>query len=219
MPNCDLRAEITGLFAGQPADLWPGKPPSAIHKTALSGPQQVTQAGFAADQQADLTVHGDADKALHHYATEHYVRWQADGMLPPDAAPAAFGENIATTGVTETDLCIGDVLHFGTALVQVSQGRQPCWKLDAYRETPTMAYHFRKSGRTGWYYRVLEPGVVRVGDTLRLTDRPNPGWTVAEVTHALLFKRIAPAHADALARMPELAPGWRSTFAAMAASD
>ncbi len=211
-----LKATVEGLFLGKTASLWRGKPTSAILKTAAVGPQRLTSTGFETDEQADLKVHGGPDKAVHHYAADHYADWQAAGLLPPGMRPAAFGENISTYGITDQTVCIGDIFRLGTALVQISQGRQPCWKLNAHTGQDQMAYHFQKMQRTGWYYRVLVPGVVETGDDLSLVERPHPHWSVAKVTHARLSRQIKPAEAQTLADMPDLAPGWRTAFAGMA---
>jgi MOSC domain-containing protein YiiM len=129
---------------------------------------------------------------------------------------AAFGENISTRGLTEENLCIGDILSLGSATVQISQGRQPCWKLGSHTGNAKMPYLFQKTGRTGWYYRVLETGVVSVGDMMTLLERPQPNWSVQKVTQARLTRRIQPSEAEVLAEMPELAEGWRDAFAKMA---
>ena len=209
---------IDALFAGPSRARWPGKPPSAIAKAEMPGWLELTPAGIVGDQQADLNVHGGHDKALHHYAADHYPAWRAD-LGRDDLGPGGFGENLSTTGITEETLCIGDTLALGNAVVQVSQGRQPCWKLDMHTGEPRMAYLFQKTGRTGWYYRVLKPGAIRAGEVIRFLDRPNPGWTVEYVTWARLSRRIAPAEAAVLAEMVELASGWRDAFSRMAAGD
>ena len=131
MSTDTFKATVYGLFAGAVADRWEGRPPSAIAKTPVAGPVEIGFEGLLVDAQADRTVHGGAEKALHHYAADHYAAWIAEGYLPDGAVPAAFGENLSTLGVTEEQVCIGDVFRLGTARVQVSQGRQPCWKLNA----------------------------------------------------------------------------------------
>ncbi|MVO18699.1 MOSC domain-containing protein [Parasedimentitalea huanghaiensis] len=215
--NCPaLSATINGVFVGRIEDHWFDKPPSAIHKIAADGPQTVTTVGFDTDAQADLSVHGGPDKAIHHYAADHYASWQSEGLLPPGTLPAAFGENLSTFGMNEETLCIGDILTAGSAILQISQGRQPCWKLNEHTGQKTMAYQFQKTGRTGWYYRVLEPGTIQVGDIINLTSRPCPDWSVAKVTRARLTKRIAAEEAAYLSRLPELASGWRDAFRKLA---
>ncbi|PSL18293.1 MOSC domain-containing protein [Shimia abyssi] len=215
----ELSAEIGGIFLGRIRERWQGKSPSAIQKDAVSGQQVISPAGFSEDAQADLTVHGGEEKAIHHYAQEHYVDWQSEGHMAAATAPAAFGENITTTGLTEENLCIGDILRLGTATVQISQGRQPCWKLGLHTGNEKMPYIFQKTGRTGWYYRMLETGVAEAGSRITLIERRNPDWNVLRVTRARLTRRVSRERAEALAGLAELTSGWRLAFSRMAAGE
>ena len=211
--RAELRATVTGIYVGKARELWPGKPASAIAKLPTEAAQVLTQTGFADDQQADLAVHGGVEKALHHYPAEHYDAWRLE--LGPSAdgfGPGRFGENISTTGMTEWDLCIGDRLRLGSTVVEISQGRQPCWKLNAHTGLKIMAALFQRTARTGWYYRVLEPGTVSIGDVIKRLECPNPDWTVERVTRARLDPALDPEIASALSRLPRLAPGWAEAF-------
>ncbi len=215
----DLSTEIGGIFLGSVQDRWEGKSPSAIQKDQVSGPQAISLMGFSGDAQADMTVHGGEEKAIHHYALDHYAAWQNEGQMAAGTKPAAFGENISTTGLTEENLCIGDILKLGTATVQISQGRQPCWKLGLHTGNDKMPYLFQKEGRTGWYYRVLETGTAATGDRIMLIERRNSDWSVLRVTRARLTRRVSSEEAEALAGLTDLAPGWRQAFARMAAGE
>lgn len=211
--HSDLEARIVGLFVGSVRESWPGKPPSAIAKTAAEAPQSLELTGFTTDAQADLAVHGGKEKAVHHYAAEHYDVWRAElGGAAAHFKPGGFGENLSTYGLTEQNLCIGDRLEIGSAMVEISQGRQPCWKLNAHTGLDLMAALFQRTARTGWYYRVLEPGVVAVGDRIRRLECPNPDWTVERVTSARLDPRLNPEIAAVLADLPRLNEGWRAAF-------
>ena len=121
-------ATAFALLAGQ-ARMFARGEASAIAKAPLAGPVKIGFLGLEGDEQADRRVHGGPDKALHHYPHDHYARWREgrDGE-PLLAAPGAFGENVATLGLTEEQVCIGDRFRLGSALVEISQGRQPCWK-------------------------------------------------------------------------------------------
>jgi len=208
-----ILATVTGLFVGKSKNRWPGKPPSAIGKHPVDGPLKLEPDGFEHDQQADLTAHGGEDKALHHYAGEHYSFWNLKfPQLSKPYKPGDFGENISTAGITEHDLCIADVLKLGTALVQVSQGRRPCWKLNAHTDNEKMAYWFQKTGHTGWYYRILEPGEVRVGDELVLVQRSNETWPLNKLIAARFNPALSLQDATELAQMPQLAQTWRDAF-------
>jgi len=122
----------------------------------------------------------------------------------------AFGENISTFGVSEADICIGDVYRLGSALLQVSQGRQPCWRLNARFERPDMAFRVQKSGRTGWYYRVLEEGMASAGNRLTLEDRPRPQWPLIRIIDLLYTRTLDMKALADLAALPELAQSWRT---------
>ncbi|MCR9194526.1 MAG: MOSC domain-containing protein [Hyphomonas sp.] len=211
-----LSSKVIGLFVGKVESPWPGKAASAINKVRTEEVQEVGPTGFVNDAQADLTVHGGLDKAIHHYPADHYSIWQAEGEIPDGSMPAAFGENISASEFVETNICIGDVLRLGTALVQVSQGRQPCWKLNQHTNNPRMAFRFQQTGRTGWYYRVLERGHVQLGDEICLVDRIQEDWTVYRVTQARLTRKVDKTDVEQLSNMPELAENWREAFARMA---
>ncbi|MEQ8897302.1 MAG: MOSC domain-containing protein [Roseovarius sp.] len=210
-----LSSEIANVFAGAAQERWPGKPPSAIGKQPVTGRVSIGTLGLTVDEQADLKVHGGPDKALHHYPADHYAIWRAE-LGREDLHPGSFGENLTTTGLTEKTVCIGDIFTLGTAEIQVSQGRQPCWKLNAHVDEARMAYLFQKTGRTGWYYRVLSPGAVAPGDTLSLLERLHPDWSVERVTAARLTRKVSPEEAAIMAALPELAKGWRTAFEKMA---
>ena len=195
------------LFIGELAPLGPQNAPSGIRKSKVTGRQAITRLGLAGDHQGDTKSHGGPEKAVHHYPRDHYAAWAAEGIA---AEPPAFGENISTFGVTEADICIGDIWRFGSALLQVAQGRQPCWRLNARFERPDMAYRVQKSGRTGWYYRVLEEGAAEAGDQLVLTERPQPQWPLSRIIDLLYTRTLDMESLAGLAALPELAPSWRS---------
>ena len=183
---------------------------SAIAKTPVRGPVHVGPLGLEGDEQGDPKVHGGPDKAVHQYAQEHYVPWRTElGALPVLAAPGAFGENIASTGMTEHSLCLGDQVRVGSnVLLEVSQSRQPCWKLNDRFAVPTMARRVQDSGRTGWYYRVLQPGHLQAGDALLLVARPWPEWPLARIIDVLYHQPFDAAVLQALATLP-LPPSWQ----------
>ena len=165
------------------------------------------------DAQADLKNHGGPDKAVCCYSAEHYPGWRAALDRSEAEFPhGAFGENWTLLGLTEEMACIGDIYTVGTARVQVSQPRMPCWKLGRRWERPGFPLEVSGSGRTGYYLRVLEPGEVGAGDALTLTERPLPEWTVARVNRAMYVEKDDADLADALSRLPLLAEAWRRPF-------
>lgn len=176
---------------------------SAIDKRVRSGRIHCGALGLADDAQGDLRVHGGADKAVHHYPQEHYAAWRSElGPHPLLEAPAAFGENLHTTGLTEADVCLGDRFRIGDALLEVSQARQPCWKLSERFGRPDMAAQVQRSGRTGWYYRVLEEGDVWAGAQLLLQVRPYPQWSLARLLDVLYRPSLDAAELRAAFALP-----------------
>lgn len=185
---------------------------SAIDKQPRQGPLRVTLLGIAGDEQGDLRVHGGVDKAIHHYPRDHYPDWVAElGEHPLLTRPGAFGENFSSSGWRETDVCLGDRIRVGTALLEISQGRMPCWKLNDRFDVAQMALRVQQSGRTGWYYRVLEEGEVQVGDALQLVERPYGQWSVARLSAVLFDKQLEPGLLRECLELP-LVPNWRRTL-------
>jgi MOSC domain-containing protein YiiM len=184
--------------------------PSAIRKYPHDGPVAISLLGLASDEQADRQHHGGPDKAMHHYPAEHYPLWRAE--LPDCASRfevGGFGENLSTLGLNENDVCVGDVFRLGSAVIQVSQGRSPCRKLEIVFDVPDMVRQVHETGRTGWYYRVLSPGEVTAEDGLILEERPHRDWPVARLFTTLFQPGVDTAALRELAELPVLAGNWR----------
>lgn len=209
-----LSLAIDTLYAAASlASLGPKAARSGIFKRPSPAPWRIWRHGLEGDRQGDLRHHGGPEKALHHYPREHYAAWAAEEVSPASPTPPLFGENLSTIGATEEDVCVGDIFTAGGALLQVSQGRQPCWKLNARFERPDMARRVQQTGRTGWYYRVLREGVVEPGDRLGLVERPRPEWRLSRVNE-LLYRRTLDLDAlAAMAELKELSPSWRQLAA------
>ena len=184
---------------------------SAIGKTPSAGPLRLTTLGFAGDEQADRRYHGGPEKALHHFPAEHY-RGYAERFPGKSFAVGGFGENLSSSGIVEADICLGDIFSLGSAIIQLSQGRQPCWKLNLRFGIEGMAGIVQETGWTGWYYRVLEEGSVSAGDHLRLTERPYPQANLARVQHVLYQAPLDLAKLREIADLPPLPPSWRQLF-------
>ena len=185
---------------------------SAIDKQPCLKRITVTERGFEGDIQADQRVHGGVDKAIHHYAFDHYAYWQ-ERLDAPQAhtvlkAAGAFGENISTTGITEADVCLCDRIKIGTCIVEVSQSRQPCWKLNHRFATPDMALYVQNTGKTGWYYRVLQGGYMEAGDAMTLLERPYPQWNLSKVNEIISGKLQDKDELQAFASLA-LTPSWK----------
>ncbi len=198
------------VLAGRIAALGTSGRSSAIDKRQVSGPWGIGVEGLTNDSQANRTHHGGPEKALHHYAFDHYPAWRAEiGAHPLLEAPGAFGENLSTVGWTEETICIGDIVRFGSAILQVSQGRQPCLTLNLRFDLKDMAMRVQQSGRAGWYYRVLEPGIAKEGDILQLIERPCMDWTLARLNRLLYHDVNNRAALADMADIAELSQNWR----------
>lgn len=185
---------------------------SGIVKEPVSGRVAVDPTNLDGDGQADLTVHGGVDKAVYAYPLEHYAHWRS-ALGRADLVPGFFGENLTTEGLLEDDVLVGDVLRIGSALLEVSQPRVPCFKLLARMGDPGFAKPFLTSGRVGFYLRVLEPGELGAGDAITRERRGEGALSIRSAT-AL---RSDGAGVDDLARAaatPALADVWRESFAA-----
>jgi len=196
---------------GKVRPLGPARVASAIAKTQVKGVLRLGRTGFAGDEQGDTRHHGGMDKAVHHYPGEHYAAWRDDlGPVALLRSPGAFGENISTLGLVEADVAIGDRFRLGTALVEVSQGRQPCFRLNLRFEMKGMALAMQRSGRTGWYYRVIEEGEVGPGDRLDLVERISPEWTVERLWRLLYVDTLDREALEQAAGIPHLPERWRA---------
>lgn len=208
---------LSHLLTGTPQPLGDKAVPSSIAaRRPVTGPVRATFLGLAGDAVGDTKVHGGPDKAIHLYPHDHYAAWAAEqpSMAPHLSAPGAFGENLSVSGLTEADVCLGDVVALGGARLQIAQARQPCWKLGVRFGLPILPRLLQKTGRTGWYYRVLEEGDVQAGDLLRLIDRPNPAWTLARALRTLYVDTL---NTEALAELSTL-PGASAGLQRLAAN-
>jgi MOSC domain-containing protein YiiM len=214
-----MKAEIRAVLLGNVRPFRGDDEPSAIGKLPVAHAVAVGAMGLAGDEQADRTVHGGIDKAIHHYPADHYGWWREYlGDAPLLDAPGAFGENISTAGLDEQTVFLGDRFRLGTALVEVTQARQPCWKLDHRFGIKGVMAQVVKTRRTGWYYRVLEPGMVRTGDALELVERPWPDWPLASLFGLLIGgeAKDRPADLRALRDVAVLAETWKVRRAKLA---
>ncbi len=181
-----------------------GAETSAIAKRPREGAVQVLTEGLAPDEQADRSVHGGPEMALHLYPLDHHAWWRERiGDHPALDEPGGFGSNIAVSGLNEDTVHIGDRFRLGTALIEVSQPRQPCWKIEHRFGHKGMVAAIVASGRSGWYFRVIEPGEVAAGDSLERIAIGAATWNVARVFRALVGGKATP---DELAELTELSP-------------
>ena len=201
-----LTATIDGLFIGRVAQLAGDSRSSAIVKTATSEPCLITTEGLAGDEQADRRVHGGVQKAVHLYPAEHYARLAAAFPDAQHMIPGGLGENISTHGLTESNVCIGDVFRINETRLQVSQPRSPCWKIDHHAGVDGMVALIVAERLNGWYFRVLAGGRIAAGDTLELDSRPVGAVTLAEYLDVLHAARPPLEQLLRVAAAPGLSP-------------
>jgi MOSC domain-containing protein YiiM len=169
---------ITALYAGSLRLLEPEGHQTGIFKEPIEA-ADVTEAGIIGDHQADRRFHGGPEKALHQYALQSYKIIVAEyPQLHDIAVPGSIGENISGTHLTEATVCIGDIYQIGDVLLQVSQPRSPCWKINHKFGIEKLSLFIERRRITGWYYRVLEPGKLHIGDRIELVERPNEAMSV-----------------------------------------
>jgi MOSC domain-containing protein YiiM len=167
--------------------------------------------GFRGDEQADRRYHGGSEKAVCVYSAAHYPYW-SETLALPDLAHGAFGENLTVNGLTETEVCIGDRFALGEAEVQVSQPRQPCWKLARRWHVKDLAVQVERTGFTGFYFRVIRHGAVHAGDALTLLERPFGMWTIDRCNQIIHHGKADHEAARELAGCPLLSASWKDSL-------
>lgn len=210
MPEPTRNIPINAIFAGGIGILGEEGHRSGIFKRRIEGEVRVAAAGIVGDQHGDTRVHGGPEKAVHHFASEHYATLAAGFPHIADAlVPGSLGENIATTGLDERNVHIGDVYRAGSVVLQVSQPRSPCWKINHRFAVEGLSLLVARERITGWYYRVLQPGTIRPGDVLQRTERATERFSISE------FWQVVSAHVPevddmlALIAVDGLADDWK----------
>jgi MOSC domain-containing protein YiiM len=185
---------------------------SGFRKTSVAGPVWVGRTNLPGDAQADLVHHGGVDKAVLAYSADHYAYW-SESLGRGGLANGSFGENLTIRGLDETKVCIGDVWRAGTAEMEVSQPRQPCWKMSRFHRIDDLAAQVVANGRSGWYLRVRIEGRIEAGMEMTLVERPNPTWTVARASQVMHHQKDDLAAAAELGSLPVLSASWKKTLA------
>ncbi len=168
----------------------------------------LTSLNLQGDGQADLTVHGGPDKAVYAYPSEHLPWWNAALSPDPPFGYGTFGENLTTALWREDRVCIGDVWAWGEAVLQVAQPRAPCYKLAIATGRPDVLRQLVRTGRTGWYLRVLQPGYVPVAGPIHVVKRDAAAVTVRDAHRATRPGRPR-AEIERVAAVDALATSWR----------
>jgi len=206
------RVEIVSINTGKPVQVkFQNKEVStAIFKTPANEPLLLSWLNFEGDGQADLVHHGGREKAVCVYSFEHYAYWENE--LRTTLEYGAFGENVTTRGLLETDVCIGDIFKLGGAIVQVSQPRQPCYKLSVKYGAPDMPLKVQETGYTGFYFRVLEEGLVSKSDSLTKISSHPKAVTVSFANQIMHREKEHTEGIKKILEVEELSENWRNTL-------
>ena len=203
---------VVGVRTGRVVPYPPDGNRSAYRKQAVDGEVQITERGIEGDEQAEPEPgHGPPDNAIHHYPFDHYAAFAVErpDLVPVLSEQGAFAENLSSVGWTEWDVCIGDRFELGTAEVELSQGRSPCWKLGRHLGDPLMIDHVTRTRRAGWYYRVRRPGTFAAGGMITLIERPHPEWPVARAFGMVIAGERDEGALEELLEFPELGMSWQ----------
>ena len=206
-------ARLISLNVGLPREVeWQGRTvTTGIFKYPVEGSIKLDSLNFDGDAQADLTVHGGIDKAVYAYPLEHYQYWRNE--LPEvDFTHGIFGENLTIAGLLEERVNIGDRFSLGSAELIVTQPRMPCYKLGLRFNRPDMVKRFLDSRLTGFYFRVLQEGEVKVCDELRLIARDEHQVTVADITKLYVNKKRDLELLQRAIEVEALPASWRDYF-------
>ena len=209
---------IVSVNVGLPQDhIWKDKlVRTSIFKQSTSEPVQVHAEHLAGDGQADLRVHGGPNKAVYAYPQEHNAYWQAH-LSAEKLGPGAFGENLTTVGLLETDVRIGDCFQMGTAVLMAIQPRRPCFKLGIRLQDDTLVQHFEQARRSGIYFRVQQEGVVQAGDSIQLVQPSSHHVTIQDIVDNLTAGPKDLSKIQQILELPYLSPSWRERFTQMLA--
>jgi MOSC domain-containing protein YiiM len=205
-----LATTIECLFAGGIGYLDIEGQRSGIFKRRAAGPVRVEAEGIVGDEQADRRVHGGPEKAVHHYAAQHY---QHLAETFPEAAyaliPGSLGENISACKLSESNVHIGDIFQVGNTVLQVSQPRSPCWKINYRFGVERMSMYIAQWRITGWYYRVLRPGIIEAGDSIVLVERQTEYFSIDQFWQVQLSREPNLGDLATLSEVRGLAPDWK----------
>ncbi|WP_339669978.1 MOSC domain-containing protein [Dasania marina] len=197
---------LNGLYIGQVEQRYGMA--TAINKQPVSGSLQLTTTGLHGDASADQRHHGGPERALHHYPAEHYAYWQQKYAGANTWQAPGMGENISTTGMTEQTVYLGDRYQWGEAIIEVSQPRSPCFKLNKRWGIEGFSTDMQDISRCGWLYRVIQTGLVSQEQPLQLIDRPANAMSLQQVCDSFFGDPLNPAGLKQLGQQSRLSVSW-----------
>ena len=202
-----LPCHVLAIFIGEPKTLVDarGEWRSSIARDRVDQPVRLDIRGFVGDQATQL-YHGSPDLAVCIHAQPHYDYWNT--TLHLNLRPGAVGENITLDTWDDSTVCVGDVLHIGTARLQISAPRTPCENQARFIGRPDWVKRTIQALRTGMYARVLEPGTLQADDRVIIDARPNPGLTIREL-NACFYQAYNAALAERFLAAEGLMDWWK----------
>lgn len=213
-----LSSTVEAIFAGGIALLEPEGHRTGMFKRQVVHRITVTSQGIEGDQQADRRVHGGPEKAVHHFPAENYVHLSRKyPQCAKELTPGSLGENLSTRGLNEGNVHIGDVFRVGDTLLQVSQPRSPCWKINHRFGIDDLSVTVARDRVTGWYYRVLRPGSIGPEDSMELVDRQTNRLSIFEFWRIQLEHRPSVDELVDVANVQGLSAEWKNRFMQRAA--
>lgn len=216
-PDGRVIGRVRSVNVGRAREMeWHGRSwRTAIFKRPVEGAVPVAGVQVEGDEQANLSVHGGPDKSVYAYPWEHYA-WWADALDPPQSeiveTPGAFGENLTTEGLLESEAGVGDLYRVGTALLRVTEPRMPCSKLGLRFDDEQMTRRFHDAGRNGVYFAIEQSGEVAAGDPIALQARHPERLTIHEIVEFFTGRDRDEAVRARAAVHPALSESWRGWF-------
>lgn len=207
-------ASLVSLNVGKPVMITHGSKEilSGIFKQPSPLSHILTTTGMQGDGQGDMVHHGGPDKAVCVYFEARYPYWREQYEVPFDHG--AFGENFTLSNWTEEDLCIGDIVQAGEVILQVSQPRQPCYKLGLRHKLPEFPAHVQREGYTGLYFRVLKEGSIQAGTVLEITHQHPARKTILEANRIMYRDKEDKQGIRELLAVKELSASWKEQLGA-----
>lgn len=184
-------------YAGRPAR-------SAIWKSPVAGRITAQGVNLTGDDQADRKAHGGPDKAIYAYAVEDEQWWERE--IGRSLAYGEFGENLTTQGIEVNNALIGEHWQVGTALLEVSEPRVPCWRLGVRMNDKMFPRRFTEALRPGPYLRIVIGGDIGAGDEIRVVDRPHHDITIRDVFRIYTRDRD---EVERLLLVPQISDSWK----------
>jgi MOSC domain-containing protein YiiM len=171
---------------------------TGIYKQPVSQPVEIDQNGLRGDAICDVENHGGPDQAVYVYGSPDYAWWSQ--TLGYEVGPGTFGENLTISELESARFQIGDRLHVGGVVLEVTAPRIPCSTLAARMGDPAFVKRYRQAERPGLYCRVIQTGTVNVGDPVSL--EPYRGETISAIE---MFRQYYQADLDEAAIRRQLA--------------